>query len=163
MSFEGGFQGRTNKLVDSCYSFWQAAIFPLVQYALGITPTKMREMNGGEADEYHVHSWLFDQEALQKYILLACQDYDGGIKDKPGKSRDYYHTCYALSGLAIAQHDDLDTNVANINIELPTHICEFGLFQNLVEIIHPVYNVRPERVARAKEYFSKFELPSHTP
>ena len=20
---EGGFQGRTNKLVDSCYSFWQ--------------------------------------------------------------------------------------------------------------------------------------------
>lgn len=25
MKFEGGFQGRTNKLVDSCYSFWQGA------------------------------------------------------------------------------------------------------------------------------------------
>ena len=24
MSHEGGFQGRANKLVDSCYSFWQA-------------------------------------------------------------------------------------------------------------------------------------------
>jgi protein farnesyltransferase subunit beta len=24
MKLEGGFQGRTNKLVDACYSFWQA-------------------------------------------------------------------------------------------------------------------------------------------
>ena len=24
--------------------------------------------------------------------------------DKPGKSRDFYHTCYTLSGLAVAQH-----------------------------------------------------------
>lgn len=31
MRFEGGFQGRTNKLVDGCYSFWQAAIIPIVQ------------------------------------------------------------------------------------------------------------------------------------
>ena len=30
MSFEGGFQGRTNKLVDGCYSFWQGAIFPIL-------------------------------------------------------------------------------------------------------------------------------------
>src|SRR5690349_5211926 len=28
MTFAGGFQGRTNKLVDSCYSFWMGAIFP---------------------------------------------------------------------------------------------------------------------------------------
>lgn len=25
MKYEGGFQGRTNKLVDSCYSFWQVS------------------------------------------------------------------------------------------------------------------------------------------
>jgi prenyltransferase beta subunit len=25
MKWEGGFQGRTNKLVDGCYSFWQGA------------------------------------------------------------------------------------------------------------------------------------------
>lgn len=30
MSFEGGFQGRTNKLVDGCYSFWQGAAFPIL-------------------------------------------------------------------------------------------------------------------------------------
>ena len=30
MRVEGGFQGRTNKLVDSCYSFWMGGIFPLL-------------------------------------------------------------------------------------------------------------------------------------
>jgi prenyltransferase beta subunit len=31
MTFEGGFQGRTNKLVDGCYSFWVGALLPLIQ------------------------------------------------------------------------------------------------------------------------------------
>lgn len=30
---EGGFNGRTNKLVDGCYSFWQGALFSLLQRA----------------------------------------------------------------------------------------------------------------------------------
>lgn len=30
MSKEGGFQGRTNKLVDNCYSFWIGASFRLL-------------------------------------------------------------------------------------------------------------------------------------
>lgn len=30
MKLEGGFSGRTNKLVDACYSFWQGAVFPLI-------------------------------------------------------------------------------------------------------------------------------------
>jgi prenyltransferase beta subunit len=30
MPVEGGFQGRTNKLVDGCYSFWQGATFAVV-------------------------------------------------------------------------------------------------------------------------------------
>ena len=28
---EGGFNGRTNKLVDGCYSFWQGGIFQVLQ------------------------------------------------------------------------------------------------------------------------------------
>lgn len=28
---EGGFNGRTNKLVDGCYSFWQGGVFPVLQ------------------------------------------------------------------------------------------------------------------------------------
>jgi len=34
MQFEGGFQGRTNKLVDCCYSFWQGAMFPILHSIL---------------------------------------------------------------------------------------------------------------------------------
>lgn len=34
MKFEGGFQGRTNKLVDTCYSFWQAGQFPIIHSIL---------------------------------------------------------------------------------------------------------------------------------
>ncbi|KAF9163270.1 hypothetical protein DFQ26_002760 [Actinomortierella ambigua] len=30
MSLEGGFQGRTNKLVDGCYSWWMGGVFPIV-------------------------------------------------------------------------------------------------------------------------------------
>eukprot|EP00210_Caulerpa_lentillifera_P009156 g8730.t1 len=29
-SMEGGFMGRTHKLVDGCYSYWQGSIFPLL-------------------------------------------------------------------------------------------------------------------------------------
>lgn len=29
-SFEGGFSGRTNKLVDGCYSFWVGGVFPIL-------------------------------------------------------------------------------------------------------------------------------------
>ena len=34
MGVEGGFQGRTNKLVDGCYSFWQGGSFPLLEAVL---------------------------------------------------------------------------------------------------------------------------------
>jgi prenyltransferase beta subunit len=29
-ALEGGFAGRTNKLVDGCYSFWVGGVFPLL-------------------------------------------------------------------------------------------------------------------------------------
>src|SRR4051794_31734086 len=30
MTLEGGFSGRTNKLVDGCYSFWVGSLFPML-------------------------------------------------------------------------------------------------------------------------------------
>uniref|UniRef100_A0A3Q3FED6 Protein farnesyltransferase subunit beta n=1 Tax=Labrus bergylta TaxID=56723 RepID=A0A3Q3FED6_9LABR len=94
MRFEGGFQGRCNKLVDGCYSFWQAGLLPLLHRAL---------FKEGES-ELSRQRWMFEQQALQEYILLCCQNPTGGLVDKPGKSRDFYHTCYCLSGLSVAQH-----------------------------------------------------------
>nr|XP_054759322.1 protein farnesyltransferase subunit beta-like [Lytechinus pictus] len=94
MRFEGGFQGRTNKLVDGCYSFWQAGVFPLIHSILSKQDDTALSMD----------SWMFDQRALQEYVLLCCQYNHGGLIDKPGKARDFYHTCYCLSGLSVAQH-----------------------------------------------------------
>ncbi|KAF5394854.1 Terpenoid cyclases/protein prenyltransferase alpha-alpha toroid [Paragonimus heterotremus] len=114
MASEGGFQGRTNKLVDSCYSFWLGAVFPIVEELL----------HGAHDAALSSDEALFNVSALQEYILLCCQKVShtrtngfdphinatprgggsGGLIDKPGKNPDCYHTCYALSGLSVAQH-----------------------------------------------------------
>lgn len=50
---------------------------------------------------------LFDRTGLQEYILVAAQrpsSQGGGLRDKPGKRPDAYHTCYNLSGLSLSQH-----------------------------------------------------------
>jgi protein farnesyltransferase subunit beta len=75
MKFEGGFQGRTNKLVDCCYSFWQAGIFPIIQTMLMKDSEYLKDPK----------NCLFDRCSLQEYILICCQAYHGGLIDKPGK------------------------------------------------------------------------------
>lgn len=54
----------------------------------------------GTVPEHH----LFDERALQEYLLICCQTPSGGLLDKPGKKKDIFHTCYTLSGLSVAQH-----------------------------------------------------------
>ena len=41
---------------------------------------------------------------LQQYIIMCCQFAEGGLRDKPSKPRDQYHTCYSLSGMSLSQH-----------------------------------------------------------
>eukprot|EP01112_Ceratiomyxa_fruticulosa_P014777 TRINITY_DN4271_c0_g1_i1.p1 TRINITY_DN4271_c0_g1~~TRINITY_DN4271_c0_g1_i1.p1 ORF type:complete len:440 (+),score=66.27 TRINITY_DN4271_c0_g1_i1:671-1990(+) len=134
MTLEQGFQGRTNKLVDSCYSFWVGALFPLVQYCMGI-----EDVDGG---------WLFDQQGLQNYIIVNCQDQTGGFRDKPGKSRDYYHTCYALSGMSISQYKKLHTDPHTLSENQDT-----AKLRGKLKSIHPVYNLTTNKVNRALAYF----------
>ncbi|XP_036406539.1 protein farnesyltransferase subunit beta-like isoform X1 [Megalops cyprinoides] len=143
MRFEGGFQGRCNKLVDGCYSFWQAGLLPLLHRAL---------FKDGDST-LSMMSWMFDQQALQEYILLCCQNPAGGLLDKPGKSRDFYHTCYCLSGLSIAQHfGSRDFH----------HELILGADENRLAPTHPVYNICPEKVAQAVEHFHKLPIPVQT-
>lgn len=47
---------------------------------------------------------LYNAPALQLWLLKCCQASKGGLRDKPGKPPDYYHTCYCLSGLSSSQH-----------------------------------------------------------
>ncbi|KAK9239015.1 terpenoid cyclases/protein prenyltransferase alpha-alpha toroid [Lipomyces kononenkoae] len=86
---EGGFSGRTNKLVDGCYSWWVGGCWSILEGALSWITAK---------------DVLWSKADLQKYILCCCQSPRGGLRDKPGKSSDFYHSCYVLSGLSEAQH-----------------------------------------------------------
>ena len=89
----GGFKGRSNKLVDGCYSWWCGGLFAILGALLPSTSSA-----GGAAD-------LFNRTALQEYVLIAAQaEPHGGLRDKPGKGADAYHSCYNLAGLAAAQH-----------------------------------------------------------
>jgi protein farnesyltransferase subunit beta len=109
MRLEGGFQGRTNKLVDGCYSFWVGGLFPLFDIlfteraalrsvasvkssnnaAAATTATSSIHGSGDEkkptsksvpeqsaipaAILFSPHEWLFNQEALQRYLLFCAQ------------------------------------------------------------------------------------------
>ncbi|XP_023922302.1 protein farnesyltransferase subunit beta isoform X2 [Quercus suber] len=188
---EGGFQGRTNKLVDSCYSFWQGGAFALLQRLHAILDEQLvnyspqtgvaSDISGGEessdgVDDKTCHfklggtnascpvnlnsigynfvkqpgemEALYHRWALQQYILLCAQDMKGGLKDKPGKHRDFYHTCYSLSGLSLSQHSwsqDEDTP------PLPNAV--MGPYANLLERTHPLFNVVLDQYYEAHEFF----------
>lgn len=99
----GGFRGRTNKLVDGCYSWWVGGCFGLVEALLG--PGHVLDAVQQPEEEWHeVDDSLLNRDALQEYILYAGQHPAGGLRDKPPKSADSYHTLYCLSGLSAAQH-----------------------------------------------------------
>jgi protein farnesyltransferase subunit beta len=165
---EGGFMGRTNKLVDGCYSFWQGGSFPLLGLLMREKEKEKGEQGeasaneGGAAETTRAKSGdprkqnvsdargapacalfpaavsrdsrdstslglAFNSRALQGWLLLCCQLPNGGLQDKPGKGRDHYHTCYCLSGLAVAQHFGRDGTL--------------GPSANVLEKINPVVNV----------------------
>lgn len=111
LSIEGGFNGRTNKLVDGCYSYWVGAMLPLLQLAQTAASQQQPHKS------LHPPIPTFQPLQLQKYLLLCCADPPtvqpnsrGGMRDKPGKGPDYYHTCYCLSGLSVAQHCAVEPN-----------------------------------------------------
>lgn len=204
MEREGGFQGRTNKLVDGCYSFWVGALFPLLYSLLQQPPTapgKERTFTASPPPEAAAaaasaaaafattaapaasseaassssssstaaaaaapspspspsplfssdpasYGWLFDTLALQRYVLVSCSMTMGGLRDKPGKYADLYHTCYCLSGLSVAQNA---TSMENSPL--------LGQHENLLAPVHPVYNLRYAHVERIMQIFATEATP----
>eukprot|EP01029_Cantina_marsupialis_P021461 TRINITY_DN5140_c1_g2_i1.p1 TRINITY_DN5140_c1_g2~~TRINITY_DN5140_c1_g2_i1.p1 ORF type:complete len:445 (+),score=132.66 TRINITY_DN5140_c1_g2_i1:1181-2515(+) len=160
MPVEGGFQGRTNKLVDGCYSFWQGAVFGiLADYAnikLSFDQSIVSEIDetDGTIDSSIIPTEDDDEDAtvstggqvyhqmgLQKYILHCCQDFNGGLQDKPEKGADFYHTCYVLSGLSVSQHYGSLLSVV------------LGDESNLLRPTDVLYNVNRHKATAAKERF----------
>ena len=80
MGAEGGFQGRTNKLVDGCYSFWQGGSFPLLHAAI------QRHRSGGEGRSDNAAAAgapPFFNAALLDYVMVCCQVPHGGSATSP--------------------------------------------------------------------------------
>ncbi|KAI5180009.1 protein farnesyltransferase subunit beta [Nematocida sp. AWRm80] len=82
-----GFNGRTNKGVDSCYNFWVGACFGLIE-----------EENRPK----------YSTTDLVTYTLSNCQQETGGLKNIPDSKPDVYHTSYALLGLYIQEAKDFN-------------------------------------------------------
>lgn len=140
MGYEGGFQGRTNKLVDGCYSFWQGSALTIAsQLVLSHGDNNLLETMGRTVPEDHL---LFDTAMLERYILLCAQEVEGGLRDKPSKSRDFYHSCYNLSGLSTAQ-------LTGINYGHPV--------LSRVAVTHPIYNIRVDRVEMVRKHFAQLQ------
>ncbi|KAF2952184.1 hypothetical protein DAI22_01g317400 [Oryza sativa Japonica Group] len=159
---ECGFQGRTNKLVDGCYSFWQGAALALTQKLMTVVDEQLKSSysskrppgddacgTSSSTEKSNQIGPLFHNIALQQYILLCAQVLDGGLRDKPGKNRDHYHSCYCLSGLSVSQYSAMVDSDA---CPLPQHV--LGPYSNLLEPIHPLYNVVLDKYHTAYEFFS---------
>lgn len=116
---------------------------------------------------------LFNTRALQLWILRGCQQLKGGLRDKPGKSADYYHTCYCLSGLSAAQHMSGGSVVGPVTPAAVSaaaaasgataggnggsNDAHKGAVQhsNMLVAADPLLNIVVHKVAEAKEFFSQ--------
>ncbi|KAF2068354.1 hypothetical protein CYY_010319 [Polysphondylium violaceum] len=169
---EGGFQGRANKLVDTCYAYWQGAVYIIIQAYLDIDQTLKNEDVGGNEQQsnsnHSIEKQLYDQKKLQEYVLICCQDNKhGGFSDHPGRGKDFYHTCYGLSGVSLSQHNDIYKTVNDINHHIqqestPPCTKQSDAFQvdqvgPILEPVHPIYNIRLKKLIKGLKYFRSLE------
>jgi len=174
MKYEGGFCGRTNKLVDGCYTFWQGGAVAILNVwdssrgkdlntdFVGISSgliEQILEISGSD-DEIDLDEvqridendgneggLMFNQGLLQRYTMLCAQSVDGGLRDKPSKPRDFYHSCYNLSGLSVAQHVLSENGVPLV----------YGDNRNLLKATHPIFNIQTSHAEAAINYFGKLK------
>ncbi|KAK5159090.1 hypothetical protein LTR04_005150 [Oleoguttula sp. CCFEE 6159] len=156
MQPEGGFAGRTNKLVDGCYSHWVGGCWPLIEAAL--------------AGPSGLPTDLWSREGLVRYLLSCCQNKRGGMRDKPSARPDGYHSCYCLAGLSTAQNhsvyvdptvSDQATSLGPAFNWMASHATEAEMdawgydATDRVDFVHPVF-VLPWGVAeRTRAYFAQ--------
>lgn len=84
---EGGFSGRTNKLVDGCYSHWVGGCWPLIEAALSGSGARPGNNNARTGELPPYEQSLHSREGLIRYTMCCCQDLSkrGGLRDKPGR------------------------------------------------------------------------------
>ncbi|XP_032595268.1 geranylgeranyl transferase type-1 subunit beta isoform X2 [Drosophila grimshawi] len=93
-----GFQGRPNKPVDTCYSFWIGAA--------------LRILNGFKLTDYAKN---------REYILSTQDELIGGFAKWPRSSPDPFHTYLGLCGLAFIGEPGLNDVMPSLNISMAAY------------------------------------------
>lgn len=92
---DGGFQGRPNKPIDTCYSFWIGAALKIV-------------------DAFELSNFKENRE-----YILSCQDtVVGGFSKWSGTTSDPFHTYFGLCGLSFLREPGLLDVMPSLNISM---------------------------------------------
>ncbi|WFD31501.1 protein farnesyltransferase [Malassezia sp. CBS 17886] len=181
----GGFRGRTNKLVDGCYGwFCGGGLMTLLECVVGARPAAAPPSPAstdswatiGDAGVYldpladRADDDLYDRAALARYILAVAQAPRGGLRDKPGKRPDAYHTCYNLSGLSLSErrvrrsparaaHFAAQLGGSGVRVQCYAESLAWESSEPAVACArtsvatHPVFNIALAHAERAMTYF----------
>lgn len=84
-------------------------------------------------------------------ILEQCtQARKGGLRDKPGKPVDFYHTCYCLSGLGVTQRAAGPPTSQKPVLNLKP---EGARTRGMLRRSDPICNLLVERLADARAFY----------
>ncbi|KAG1763814.1 terpenoid cyclases/protein prenyltransferase alpha-alpha toroid [Suillus placidus] len=96
----GGFKGRTNKLVDGCYSWWIGGCFALLS-SLGIVAGGLRDKPPKPTDLYHMLYCLAGLSSAQHNVFLSSTRQDAIVrswKTPPESTHEQLHqACFTHS------------------------------------------------------------------
>lgn len=131
---QGGFAGRCNKLVDSCYCYWIFALVPLLRYARGYSDN------------------IIDDDLLVMYLLGFAQQETGGFADRYPNNADFYHTCYSLCAVSIAVNSvNIETN--NNGDLTQCKVDNSSVLSQSIAPVHPLFGLPVDAVQKAYAYF----------
>lgn len=92
---DGGFQGRPNKPIDTCYSFWIGAALKII-------------------DAFELSNFKENRD-----YIMSCQDpVIGGFSKWPGSTSDPFHTYFGLCGLSFLREPGLMEVMPSLNISM---------------------------------------------
>ncbi|KAI9912013.1 hypothetical protein PsorP6_009211 [Peronosclerospora sorghi] len=122
MPFEGGYQGRTNKLVDGCYSFWQGAVPALLCDVL-------RERYGEDihyqcTTKYYKGIFYYADKRLRAAYAINLAS----------------RVITTTHAIVLVHGDGRDDPVV------------YGDGSNLLKRTHPAYNIADDKVMKTIEY-----------
>lgn len=94
--FDGGFNGRPNKPVDTCYSFWTGAALKILD------------------------AYQFIHEKNNNQFVLMTQDKYGGFSKWVNTVPDPLHTYLGLAGLSLMNVEGLSELCYELNVTTRT-------------------------------------------